>query len=315
MNSAEIARIEPLTIRADSIGQQAKYRLSFTRSVAVHSSYRGAINLITDGGLVSLLPVSAGRGPINVNVDPEIFRSLSSLAARHQISIRQGTLEFADGLVLEYDTSRVYNPPLRFDRSVTSMSQVERNLEVSRETSLVSGKFGGLGGLLFESWGCAVKARSIPADFRTVIAVVRELLAAVRDCNMNGIRTSTRGLAGLGPGLTPSGDDLLAGFMLAYILGSENRQGNGNARLVNSLILRASARRTSTFSFEVLRQAAFGRANEKLRDLAEAIYTGEERDVKVKTLHVLSMGANSGTDLVVGVLLGVRTSLGSHDPC
>ena len=104
------------------------------------------------------------------------------------------------------------------------------------------------------------------------------------------------GLLGRGPGLTPSGDDVLAGYLLAA----------GAFGLEIEQVRRAAAERapqaTSALSAQLLRHAARGEAVRELIDLAAAL-THPDAALSVVTARLLQVGHTSGAALAWGVLL------------
>jgi hypothetical protein len=112
-------------------------------------------------------------------------------------------------------------------------------------------------------------------------------------------------LLGLGPGLTPSSDDMLSGLMLQCSLYSRNRGYLRDAtRLVCRAVEAGSGGRTTRLSEEFLRQAAQGRANEPVMRLCEASLTAGREEVSRETKRILAIGETSGTDIALGVVLG-----------
>jgi Protein of unknown function (DUF2877) len=105
-------------------------------------------------------------------------------------------------------------------------------------------------------------------------------------------------LLGRGDGLTPSGDDVLAGWMVA-------RYATGRALTpVVDVVLTEAADRTTRLSATLLRRAAEGEAIRVCRDLLLSLRSGsgvdEARD------RLLRIGHTSGAALAVGISLGLE---------
>jgi hypothetical protein len=105
-------------------------------------------------------------------------------------------------------------------------------------------------------------------------------------------------LVGLGPGLTPSGDDVLVGAMLAEQLAG-SAFGPGMARGLPTRVLDA-ANRTGDVSAHLLRLAAHGHFSAPLLGLAAAL-VHPARDLQAALQAVLSVGASSGADASYGL--------------
>ncbi len=110
-------------------------------------------------------------------------------------------------------------------------------------------------------------------------------------------------LVGLGPGLTPSGDDLLVGLLVGMHCG-ESADGFVSAWGEGVL---AASRRTTDVSRVFLEWAARGRTTQRLRDVIEAILGPREEGRLNDALEAaLSVGSTSGADGLLGLLIGLR---------
>ena len=108
--------------------------------------------------------------------------------------------------------------------------------------------------------------------------------------------TAVAGLLGRGPGLTPSGDDVLAGYLLAAgAFGLEIEQ-------VRRAVAARAPQATSALSAQLLRHAARGEAVRELIELAAAL-THPDAALSVVTARLLQVGHTSGAALAWGVLL------------
>jgi uncharacterized protein DUF2877 len=112
------------------------------------------------------------------------------------------------------------------------------------------------------------------------------------------------GLLGLGPGLTPAGDDLLAG-LLAGLAGRPDLRGP-----LADAVDRHAAARTTWLSAELLRLAADGLVAPAVAAVADALAGHGGADAVAKTLPaLLAVGHTSGPALARGLLLAAETSL------
>ena len=130
------------------------------------------------------------------------------------------------------------------------------------------------------------------------------LTQALRRDDAEAVRRAIEGLVGLGPGLTPAGDDFLAGLALvAAQPGSRNARFPGLAAEV--LDRRPSA--TTLLSATTLREALRGRARESLLDLLHQLVHGDGgADLADAVARVAAIGHTSGTDLLSGVATGLH---------
>lgn len=147
---------------------------------------------------------------------------------------------------------------------------------------------------------------------RAGLAHMADLVGGVRTKDPQRIRKAARGLLGLGPGLTPSGDDALCGWMVALALAT---RAFGVERValeqVNPLILAEVPGATGQLSAEFLRYAASGQANALVEEVIAGILAGDEQQLPATIARLCETGASSGTDQLWGILVGVRLGLES----
>ena len=108
-------------------------------------------------------------------------------------------------------------------------------------------------------------------------------------------------LAGLGPGLTPSGDDVLAGILLALRVWPE-RAGPLGPRIASALLVGTAAPRTGRISRAYLWAARQGHAADSWHDLIRAL--PGPAGVAAPASRILETGETSGADMLAGFLFG-----------
>ena len=145
---------------------------------------------------------------------------------------------------------------------------------------------------------------------RSVIArkagkAMRDLIDATQRQDLTDT-SSLKSLIGLGAGLTPSGDDLLCGYLAG--LWSTVRGKSERAEFVKNLgkeIIRLS-HRTDTISRTYLYHATRGQVSSALASLAKAITHKESSErLHALTESAAQLGHSSGMDTVTGLLLGL----------
>ncbi len=105
-------------------------------------------------------------------------------------------------------------------------------------------------------------------------------------------------LIGLGPGLTPAGDDLLGGALAALRAAGRNR----SAEALAAYVLPRAATGTSRISRAHLACAAQGECGEAVHDMLAALLSGAA-DLEVPLARVAAVGHTSGWDALSGAAL------------
>jgi hypothetical protein len=106
-------------------------------------------------------------------------------------------------------------------------------------------------------------------------------------------------LLGRGPGLTPTGDDVLAGALVALCA-----LGSPAAAVLGDAVLAAAPQATTTVSAALLTHAARGECIPQLADLVEAIAVADGALPRTAGA-LLAVGHCSGAGLLHGVLVGL----------
>ena len=137
------------------------------------------------------------------------------------------------------------------------------------------------------------------------VQTVPALIDATRNFQVDGAITAIRPLIGLGPGLTPSGDD----FIVGYLAGLWSTAGSDSSRLrfMSSLgaWLSRVAAGTNTISCTYIKSAVNGNVSEPIATLAQRVGQAKNMEsVREATRTALQVGNTSGTDGVLGLLLG-----------
>jgi hypothetical protein len=110
-------------------------------------------------------------------------------------------------------------------------------------------------------------------------------------------------LLGIGEGLTPEGDDVIAGAVASHILlagavGRRTEHLDAFTEPLNEL----SRTRTTSFSASLIRHASAGRVSAPFANLLKALTGGGS--LEAATEELLAVGHSSGPALVGGILVG-----------
>lgn len=122
-------------------------------------------------------------------------------------------------------------------------------------------------------------------------------------------------LLGRGPGLTPSGDDLIAGVLVGLTLlpRALGRPAPGGLAELVRLVHAEAPRRTTALSTALLRAAARGQPSAEVTHLLGALTAPDTVGVQPAAAGLLGVGATSGADLAHGVLAAGRAVVDEPD--
>lgn len=125
-------------------------------------------------------------------------------------------------------------------------------------------------------------------------------LAALAGGNGGEISSAVARLIGLGPGLTPAGDDYLVGTLLALeLLGRDCPPAQATECLVAAAVA-AHVRHTTSISASYLKYALAGNFAALPSDFARRLLSGADWQVPARDLR--RMGATSGRQAALGII-------------
>ena len=150
-----------------------------------------------------------------------------------------------------------------------------------------------------------------------VIDIVRGL--SCRD--ESEVDGGVRGLVGLGPGLTPSGDDFLGGMMIALRAlyrpaggDTSSCEADSDMHIMTSVlaecVMRNAGAGTTRISASHLAYAAEGVGTAAMHRLLKAILGADaDADCSPAALRVAGVGHTSGWDCLAGLFVGIHVAL------
>lgn len=268
--------------------------------VQVLAVFARACNLVTAAGdVVALVLPEIGNGPLNIVVEEVVqgqrpvragvFRSLESgMAGRlGQAGLQVGQLE------VDLEGARVWEPRPAWEWLCQHRGIIEGRLQRVYALALRQAPEGSVLGVL------SPDLTGIGKPVRSGMATIREASQQLK-VGWAGDRTALQAgasrVAGLGGGLTPAGDDFLAGAMLwAWLAHSEPE------RFCDAL-LEASAGRTTTLAAAFLQAAAGGECSAAWHRLLDGLADGDEGSLDDAVREVVSLGHTSGADMLAGFL-------------
>jgi hypothetical protein len=107
------------------------------------------------------------------------------------------------------------------------------------------------------------------------------------------LAAAARRVAGVGPGLTPAGDDFLAGALLAEVLA-----GDGTGAAVR--VLAAAAPLSSPIGLAYMRAAARGECAESVARVLDAVLSGNADEAARRAPRAARWGTSSGAAMLAG---------------
>lgn len=264
----------------------------------VHSVFDRVINLQrTTGELFTLASRTMDDAPMTAIVDSEGFGT-SGVSVGAPVSAIDGAMQVGDSLVLHMAAASIWKTTLpSYGMAPGRMSD---QLRLARSYLARHGVRGGM----------TAPAHADGAFAQEVAAALEQRATSLFDAMARGRHADACrhavSMLGLGPGLTPSGDDFLVGlFAILNVAGSPCHGWlDGGAA-----VLAHAGEATNAISLAALNAASGGRVRKSIAALIESLLHGNPETLVQPLRRVLAIGATSGADLVAGILAGLELNL------
>ena len=278
---------------------------------AIAGVHRSALNIRWRRGLLTIAHESIGGLPNGVLVGSWPPLDSLGLAAHMHVASDGANLVVPEAsLAVAFAGAALWSPAMPVVRGLARPA-VERRVASAYDVAAREAPDIGFGPLL------AALSGGPPAAASTVTAPaagarLRERAAGCLLAIASGLRDVDVGLAiaaalplvGLGPGATPSGDDLLVGLAAGLAA-----TGHPLARRFADGIGRAAPGRTTLLSCAFLLHAARLEFSERVQRAALGILGPDAEGMGEAVRATLAWGASSGADLLLGLLVGMAPAL------
>jgi hypothetical protein len=300
MPTAGLLRIHRASNVSDAVPRRVAH--AGIDALRVQSVYRSVVNISTADGLLTVASPETGGLPNGILADlgPD-WRGIG-LHPGMVVHASDAKIRVPDaGLEIQFDAAPRWSPRLQSSAEVADAAAARwsRRSVATRTIAQARASAGGFGALMRED---------VAHDPVGILDVARPMLAGLIVALETGDRrcaaeVATR-LIGLGPGLTPSGDDVLVGIEAA--LHALDRPSAGFLALAMGDV----EERTTALAATLLRHAAAGEFAERLHILLAALLGSDDETIATAIGRAAAWGATSGTDCLLGVLIGLDVGAG-----
>jgi Protein of unknown function (DUF2877) len=252
----------------------------------VAAVFERSLYLRAEDMFICLGEPSIGNGPLTLIAD---FSS-SRLQRRQPASISEQGIAIGDTARFSFDRCEPWQPP-RWPHSLSPLQLIDVGQAIAGRMA-AEAPVEGLGGLY-----CGSET--------SLTRIARPRITRFEAWLCNAFETdrvssgAVHNLIGLGPGLTPSGDDFLAGALALVDALAETKAHAALARAINA----SPHGLTSPLSGCLLRVAAAGHVGENLHRAIAALISG---DVDAAIASIRNIGHSSGWDMLAGATTALQ---------
>lgn len=270
-------------IHASSLTDHVKSWLAASQHARVLHVFEEACNLINERGeVLSVVTQMIGDGPFNLVIDEKISFS-DQLNAESKIFTQLNQL-ILEEIYINIDKAELWAP-----RPHWEMLHGKRNNILHQVVSLPKWEIA--------ASQSALLAR-VPGTVQAMTPFTQPLLSAIVNADLPNSIDSANQLAGLGEGLTPSGDDFILGAVLAaWIIHPSNI-----ASVLAEGITNTAAPLTTSLSAAWLRSVGKGEAGILWHNFFNSLIAGNASMIQLQIDKLLSIGHTSGADAFAGFI-------------
>ena len=272
-------------------------------ALRVQSVYRAVVNITTANGLLTVASPEAGGLPNGILADLGPDWRMINLQPGMAVHASHAAIRVPDaGLEVQLDAALRWSPRIRASGPAADLAARSWRRRTARARTIARARASarGFGALLHED----ATHRDLIGIVHVGGRIVAELTAALESGDRHAAAEVAAGLLGLGPGLTPSGDDTLVGIEAALHALESPVAG------FLALAMGDVEARTTEVSATFLRHAAAGEFAERLHVLVAALLGSDDERIAPAIERAAAWGATSGTDCLLGVLIGLDVAAG-----
>lgn len=303
-------------IRIQSLGFVAHRLLQRNRGGKVLAVFRRSFYLQTDdGNLICVGSSDLGAGPLHM------LTASTDVVNWQQSGLRPGFAWRRQGrqivilplytIVFEYSQATIWSPKKLLFTSPQHLEQGLqrlRNLLCQNKGDYQPVALGDLIADLIEYRSISDRGEYSSGWLSQAIPAIKALIADLKPPSQRLSNDGPlRALLGLGPGLTPSGDDFIAGLLMTLLTFSAN---NAVFNDFAARVLNIAPAATNTISLAHLRCAAEGAGSAALLQMLAALAQADERMIQQCLPVLVNTGHSSGWDMLAGLVCGCVILLG-----
>jgi hypothetical protein len=234
-------------------------------------------------------------GPLTINV-PSLWETGIKLSPGTRVNIRSRKISFpGTELVITAQPQSDYHQKLPSYQTLTISARQEKLEEAARY--VIDSHEVSTAQILLHCW--LPRLPELPYDAGSIPKFYEQMTSLDRDPNGLYTLNSLSDLIGAGPGLTPSGDDFMIGYLLVV-----NRWGHLLAVLrkltaFNQQVVSTAYKRTTGLSSNLIECASRGMADQRLIDALDYLVSDSGQDLQVIDA-LLTWGSSSGLEVFLG---------------
>lgn len=265
----------------------------------VHSTFSRTFNIkcFENGDLYTIACNRLDNGPNTLIVDIDNMKPMK-IETNDRVFVEENLLYIGDQLTISIDRAGKWESVL--PTYPCNVDILKRNLMKMKDIINIHGVGGGMKKNIITLNPFEAEVSNM-LENRTLL-LLNELLNG----RISSALPHAVSLIGLGPGLTPSGDDFLTGLFTIFNMKNSPFYPY---RLFCEDVLKKAKTLTNDISYMTLKKAAFGKVRESIISLLNSLLVEDDEDLILSLNKLLNIGSSSGTDIAYGIVFGMEATI------
>ncbi|MDF2787202.1 MAG: hypothetical protein K0S80_300 [Neobacillus sp.] len=265
----------------------------------VHSTFNRTLNIkcFENGDLYTIACSNLDNGPNTLIIDVDSMKSIN-IVVDDRVHVENNLLYIGDRLTISIEKVNIWE---------SILPSYTPNVEILKQNVMKVKEYINIHGV-----GGGIKKNFIPQNpFEAEVSNMLEKRTLLLFNELINDRISSAfshavSLVGLGPGLTPSGDDFLTG--LFTIFNMKNSPFYPYRSFCEDVLKKARTL-TNDISYMTLKKAANGKVRDSIISLLNSILVEDDQDLILSLNKLLNIGSSSGTDIAYGIVFGMEATI------
>lgn len=274
--------------------------------------FERSCNLINESGeILSLVTADLDVGPFSMLVEA-LTPAFDGWVKQDTLVSLGGHRLILGGVNIDLHDAQTWEPHPDWEALRQSLHDLIDWLPIMREVLATHAPENSLGRLPLRSRASGGAMTHLGTGFSESFLQVASFLASTLcqglvQGDLDAIQSGAAGLAGLGPGLTPAGDDFILGAALATWLIYPYKRAQ---RLV-ALVATSAVPRTTLLSAAWIKAAGRAEAGKRWHKLFDALAAKNKAMFEQSLVNLVAVGHTSGSDAMAGLLSVLEVCHGS----
>ena len=271
----------------------------------IHSIFKNTINILVDGHIFSIHKKTLPLTPLSLQINDykNSFFKMDILSGNKVLFYQDKLL--INKYCFSLKSAELWNGKLKCGPIDIDSILMELIIKIFK----IYGKSSGIGDFLLDRGKSFAKKSEnfgIPMLYENKWMGRKLIFPLNNNLDISEHIKTITSLLGVGPGLTPAGDDFILGFLsIIYIMRQQKNRINAVFNEFRDAIL-AGCGKTTDISKEYLYYGCQGVFGEVFHSLYQVIDDANKENIFSTAINLIKTGSTSGSDTLTGIIFGMK---------